>query len=214
MTEQDKTTEAQAAPAGEGGEQGGAAGTEAPADVEALRRELEAARRKADENWNEYLRARAEAENVRRRAERDVAQAQRYALERFVEALLPVRDSLELGLQAARQDHDDVAVLLDKLVEGTELTLKLLTQALEKFGVTEVAPEPGTPFDPALHEAMATQESDKPANTILHVVQKGYRLHDRLLRPAMVIVARPRAEAGGEPPAEGGTDEPGQTGGA
>ncbi len=184
------------------------ADTAPPEDVEALRRELEAARRKADEHWDEYLRARAEAENVRRRAERDVEQARRYALERFVEALLPVRDSLELGLQAARQDHSDVAALLDKLVEGTELTLKLLTQALEKFGVKEVCPEPGTPFDPQLHEAMATQESDRPANTILHVVQKGYRLHDRLLRPAMVIVARPRS--GGE---DGGRAA-GQTGGA
>lgn len=189
-------------------ERADAAGVPEDGEVERLRRELEEVRRKAEDHWNEYLRARAEAENVRRRAEREVEQAQRYALERFVEALLPVRDSLELGLQAARQDHADVTVLLDKLVEGTELTLKLLTQALEKFGVQEVAPEPGTAFDPQLHEAMATQESDKPANTVLHVVQKGYRLHDRLLRPAMVIVARPRS--GGE---DGG-QAAGRTGGA
>ena len=186
-------------------EQADAAGVPEDGEVERLRRELEEVRRKAEDHWNEYLRARAEAENVRRRAEREVEQAQRYALEKFVEALLPVRDSLELGLQAARQDHADVTALLDKLVEGTELTLKLLTQALEKFGVQEVAPEPGAAFDPQFHEAMATQESDKPANTVLHVVQKGYRLHDRLLRPAMVIVSRPRAEGAGGGQANGAT---------
>jgi len=202
MEEEDRKGNGEAAQVQERAE---AAGGPGDGEVERLRRELEEVRRKAEDHWNEYLRARAEAENVRRRAAREVEQAQRYALEKFVEALLPVRDSLELGLQAARQDHDDVAVLLDKLVEGTELTLKLLAQALEKFGVTEVAPEPGTPFDPTLHEAMATQESDKPANTILHVVQKGYRLHDRLLRPAMVIVARPRAEGGGGPGRTGGS---------
>ncbi|MCC5859264.1 MAG: nucleotide exchange factor GrpE [Ectothiorhodospiraceae bacterium] len=154
--------------------------------VSALQAELETTRAKAEENWNEFLRARAELENMRRRMERDVAQARRYGVEKLATELLSVRDSLEMGLSAAREANADVA----KLTEGTELTLKMLNQAMDKFDIREVDPL-GEKFNPDEHEAMAMQPSAEHApNTVIHVVQKGYRLSDRLLRPAMVVVSR------------------------
>src|SRR3569833_1922033 len=147
-----------------------------PADVEAGT---------ADEHWNQLLLARAETENVRRRAERDVEGAHKYALERFVNELLPVKDSLELGLAAASGEGD-----LAKIREGMELTLKMLSSALEKFGVKTLDPK-GEKFNPALHQAMAMQEvRDAEPNIVLTVYQKGYLLNDRLIRPAMVVVSR------------------------
>jgi molecular chaperone GrpE len=163
--------------------------------VSQLEAELEAARAKAEENWNEFLRARAELENVRRRMERDVAQARKYGVEKLATELLAVRDSLEMGLSAAREANADVA----KLTEGTELTLKMLSQAMEKFDIAELHPL-GQKFNPDEHEAMAMQPSAEHApNTVIHVVQKGYKLSDRLLRPAMVVVSRQAdGEQGGE----------------
>jgi len=163
------------------------------ADAQELQLLLEDARNKADEHWNQLLRLQAEMENSRRRAERDVENAHKYALERFTQDLLPVKDSLELGLAAASGDDESVA----KLREGTELTLKMLTQALEKYGIKEVNPV-GQPFNPDLHQAMSMQESaDKPANTVLAVMQKGYTLNERLVRPALVVVSKaPAAPAG------------------
>ncbi len=156
-------------------------------ELQALEEELEQARARAEENWNEYLRARAEVDNVRRRMEREVSQARKYGVEKMAGEILAVKDSLEMGLTAAREANADVA----KLTEGTELTLKMLNQVLEKFSVTEINPA-GRKFDPDEHEAMAMQPSaEHEPNTVIHVVQKGYRLSDRLLRPAMVIVARP-----------------------
>ncbi len=176
----------QAADAAEQVEESGTEGR-----VQELEAELEAARAKAEENWNEFLRSRAELENVRRRMERDVAQARKYGVEKLATELLSVRDSLEMGLSAAREANADVA----KLTEGTELTLKMLTQAMEKFDISEVHPL-GQKFSPEEHEAMAMQPSAEHApNTVIHVVQKGYKLNDRLLRPAMVVVSR---EADGE----------------
>ncbi|HET8701263.1 MAG TPA: nucleotide exchange factor GrpE [Nitrococcus sp.] len=155
--------------------------------IERLTAECELARATADENWNQFLRARAELENQQRRSQRDVEQAHRYALEKFANELLGVRDSLEMGVSAAREAHVDLA----RLREGTELTLKMLNQAMEKFDIHEINPQ-GERFDPGRHEAMATQESpEHDPNTVVHVVQKGYRLSDRLLRPALVIVSRP-----------------------
>lgn len=162
------------------------AASEVDTQHEALRQELAAARAKAEENWNQFLRARAELENVRRRAERDVEQAHRYGLEKLAAELLAVRDSLEMGVSAAQEANADAA----KLREGTELTLKMLDQALDKFEICELNPL-GEKFDPAKHEAMAAQESaEHDPNTVIHVVQKGYRVGERLLRPAMVIVAK------------------------
>lgn len=177
-----------------------------PADEEArqdspeqLQQALEAAQAQAEDNWNQFLRARAEVENVRRRAERDLEQSRRYALEKFASELLAVRDSLEMGVAAAEEPGADVT----KLREGSELTLRMLSQAMDKFDIQALDPR-GEKFDPERHEAMAAQESaEHEPNTVIHVVQKGYLLGERLLRPAMVIVSR----AASEPPAGGQIDE-------
>ena len=147
---------------------------------------LAEARRTAQEHLDRALRAQAELENVRRRAERDLAHAHKFALERFVSELLPVRDSLELGLAASAGEGAGAA----GIAEGVELTLRMLEQAMEKFGVEAVDPA-GDPFNPEFHQAMTMQESDTAeSGTVLTVVQKGYLLNERLVRPAMVIVAK------------------------
>jgi len=147
---------------------------------------------KADENWNSYLRAAAEMENVRKRAARDVENARKFALERFGADLLDVRDSLELGLQiegAADAEH---------LRAGSEATLQLLTKTMQRFGVEEVDPQ-GEPFDPELHEAMTMQPSaEVEPGSVLTVFQKGYTLNGRLLRPARVVVAQEPLESNGD----------------
>jgi molecular chaperone GrpE len=170
-----------------------AQGVEKVADVQRL---LEDARSKADEHWNELLRARAELENQRRRYERELEKTRKYALERFAQDLLPVKDSLEMGLAAAQADDADVAALR----EGTELILKLFNEVAAKFGIETVDPH-GEPFNPEFHQAISTQESDEVApDTVSIVVRKGYVLNDRLLRPAMVIVSKPSEQtpSGGE----------------
>ena len=169
------------------------AGVEQTAEGEELQLQLEDARTKVDEHWEQILRLQAELDNTRRRAERDVENAHKYGLERFANELLPVKDSLELGLQAANAGEEGA---VEKLREGTELTLKMLNAAMEKFGLKEVNPV-GEPFDPQLHQAMTMQESKEHApNTVVAVMQKGYLLNDRLIRPAMVMVAK---ESSGEP---------------
>lgn len=147
---------------------------------------------KVDENWDRYLRAVAEADNVRKRAQRDVEHAHKFALEGFGRELLAVVDSLEIGLEAAGS-ADATA-----LVEGSEATCKLLKTTMERFGVVEVDPE-GEPFDPEFHEAISMMPSaDVEPGSVLKVVQKGYTLNGRLLRPARVIVAAeaPETDAG------------------
>jgi molecular chaperone GrpE len=151
-----------------------------------LELELDEARREAASHLDDFLRARAEIDNLRKRAARDVEHAHKYGLERFMNELLPVKDSIELGLNAA----DGTAADAEKLREGLELTLKLFDAASEKFGLEELNPE-GQSFDPEYHQAMSMQEApDVASGTIVTVVQKGYVLNDRLLRPAMVIVAK------------------------
>ncbi len=153
------------------------------ADLHAL---LEDARGKADEHWDQCLRLQADMENLRKRAERDVASAHKFALERFAAELLPVRDSLELGLAAFAAEGADP----EKLREGVELTLQMLTNAMGKFEIREVNPRDER-FNPDFHQAMSLQErADVEPNTVVTVVQKGYLLNDRLLRPAMVIVSK------------------------
>ncbi|MEJ1354234.1 MAG: nucleotide exchange factor GrpE [Candidatus Sedimenticola sp. (ex Thyasira tokunagai)] len=147
---------------------------------------LEDARSKADEHWNQLIRSKAEMDNLRKRQDRDLENAHKYALERFVNELLPVRDSMELGLLAAQDENADV----EKLREGTELTLKLFGDVMEKFTVFQINPE-GEPFDPELHQAMTMiPRDDVPPSTVVTVVQKGYSLNGRLVRPAMVIVSQ------------------------
>lgn len=138
----------------------------------------------ADENWAKYLRAVAELDNVRKRAARDVENARRYGVENLAAQLLDVADSLEMGLEAAENATPEA------LIEGKQATLKQLQAALDKAGVTPVSPE-GEPFDPEFHEAMSMQESaTAEPNTVIMVVQRGYQLNGRLLRPARVIVAK------------------------
>ena len=159
--------------------------TETPETSEAQAPEsaLTEAQAKADENWNLYLRAAAELDNVRKRAARDVENAHKFALESFGRELLAVVDSLEMGLAAA--DNADA----DALREGSEATCKLLKTTLERFGISEVDPE-GEPFDPELHEAISMMPSpNTEPGSVAQVIQKGYALNGRLLRPARVIVA-------------------------
>lgn len=151
--------------------------------IEFLEAELQKSEVKAQENWDKLLRAMAELENVKRRAERDVSSAHKYALERFAEELIPVMDSLDQALLSCGED-------LKAMREGISLTQKMFASVLEKFGVKVLNPL-GQPFDPNFHEAMMMQESNEVApNSVLTVIQKGYLLHDRLIRPARVVVAK------------------------
>jgi len=147
---------------------------------------LEDARGKADEHWDQCMRLQADIENLHKRGERDLANAHKYGLERFAVELLPVKDSLELGLDAFDKDNAEI----EKLKEGVELTLQMLGNALERFEIKEINPQ-DEPFNPDFHQAMSMQPRDDVApNTVVTVVQKGYQLHDRLIRPAMVIVSQ------------------------
>ncbi|MBK5943796.1 MULTISPECIES: nucleotide exchange factor GrpE [Halorhodospira] len=168
--------------------------------IEELENALADAERKAQENWDQVLRMRAELENAQRRAEKDVDQARRQGLEKVCGDLLQVKDSLEMGVQAAEDAEAD----REKLLEGSQLTLKMLNQVFERFEIEEINPL-GERFNPDYHEAMATQPSEEQEpNTVLHVVQKGYRLQDRLLRPALVVVAK---KADGSAGSGGSVDE-------
>lgn len=159
-------------------------------DLKAVREELAAAQSQIADLNDQMLRARAEVENIRRRMERDVEKAHKFALESFSQELLAVLDSLELGLAAGRGDNAS----LEKLIEGTDLTLKMFKSVLDKFNVKEVDPV-GQVFDPELHQAMTMQASaEHEPNTVMTVFQKGYTLNDRLIRPARVVVATAPAE--------------------
>lgn len=163
-------------------------------DVQELGRLLEDARSKADQHWDQVMRLRADIDNLNKRHARELENAHKFALERFVSELLGVWDSLELGHNAALEAN----VSVDKLREGTELTLKLLGDVMAKFGVEQLDPE-GQPFNPEFHQAMSLQpRSDLPPNTVTTVIQKGYTLNGRLVRPAMVMVSQA---------ASGGVDE-------
>ena len=173
------------------------AGTSPAADeVAALKEALAKAEATAAENWNRYLRAAAELDNVRKRASRDVEAARRGGVEKLAGELLAIVDSLEMGLETA------ATASAESLVAGKQATLRLLRSAFDRFGIELVDPA-GQPFDPQLHEAMSMQPSATAVpGSVLMVLQKGYRLGDRLLRPARVIVA-------GEPVVSGATVPPG-----
>ena len=147
------------------------------------RSDLEKAEAKAMENWDLYLRASAELENLRKRTKKDVENAHKFALDRFSRELLAVRDSIEMGLTA------DESTNIEKFLEGTKATLKILSTTMQQFGIEEINPS-GEPFDPEFHEAISMQSSDKvEPGSVINVIQKGYSLNGRLLRPAMVIVS-------------------------
>ena len=140
---------------------------------------------KAEEHHDAWLRAKAETENVRRRTQEDIAKASKFAIERFAGELLAVKDSLEAGLAA-----DTPSV--ESLKSGTELTLKQLVAAFEKSGLKEINPV-GEKFDPNFHQAISMIDAEQEANTVVSVLQKGYLIAERVLRPALVIVAKPKA---------------------
>jgi molecular chaperone GrpE len=174
----------------------------ADTQFETVIKELDDARREVTELRDKFLRAKADADNIRRRADLDVAAAHKFAIERFASEIIAVRDSLELARNVDLKSDIEV---MQKMHEGLDLTLKLLDSVVQKFGITLVDPR-GEKFDPARHQAISTLESaETPANHVVNVVQKGYLLHDRLLRPAMVVVAR---EKPAETPAPAGDGDP------
>jgi molecular chaperone GrpE len=167
----------------------------AATDIESLKAELEAVRAAVADSQERFLRAKAETENIRRRAETDVANAHKYAIERFALEVLAVKDSLE---RARAVDMLAGGSVPEKMLEGIDLTLKLMDSIFQKFALAEVSPVRGDRFDPEKHQAMSMQETaEVPPNHVLMALQKGYLLNNRLLRPALVIVAK-------EPPAASG----------
>ncbi len=169
---------AHSAPASHGAAEEGAA---APS-LEQRLSELEA---RHAEVSDAYLRAKAETENVRRRSEEEVAKARKFAVEAFAESLLPVKDSLEAAIATPNATAEQV-------LEGVQVTLRQLSQALERNKVVEVAPPAGTRFDPHQHQAISMVPADQEANTVVTVLQKGYLIAERVLRPALVTVAAPK----------------------
>ncbi|MCD8547470.1 MAG: nucleotide exchange factor GrpE [Aeromonadaceae bacterium] len=184
MNNQDQTMEQQ--PAQAELEQAEQALPEVEFDMQALLEKLEAAEAAAAEERDRAVRAVAEMENIRRRAAQDVEKAHKFALEKFVGELLPVIDNLERALEAGDQANE----LLKPLLEGVELTLQSMQNSVAKFGVQAINPQ-GQPFDPNQHQAMSLIENAEVApNTVIAVMQKGYELNGRVVRPAMVMVAK------------------------
>lgn len=145
---------------------------------------LREAELKVEEHHDAWLRAKAETENIRRRAQEDVARAHKFAVESFASALLPVKDSLEAALAADTSNADNIK-------DGVDLTLKQLAGVFGKFNLAEIHPM-GEDFDPHRHQAISMVEAEQPANTVVSVLQKGYLLNDRVIRPALVMVAKPK----------------------
>jgi molecular chaperone GrpE len=132
-----------------------------------------------------YLRAKAETENIRRRADDEIAKARKFAVESFAESLLPVKDSLEAAIAIQKATPE-------QLLEGVHATLRQLTQALERSRVVQISPPPGTKFDPHQHQAISVVPAEQDPNTVVSVLQKGYVIADRVLRPALVTVTAPK----------------------
>ncbi|MDQ7089084.1 MAG: nucleotide exchange factor GrpE [Methylococcales bacterium] len=159
--------------------------------IEELQKKLVASEQKATEHLDKSLRIQAEMENLKRRTQKDLENAHKFALDKFSKELLPVIDSLELGLQAIIGESDETK----KIREGYELTLKQFESVFIKFNIEKIDPT-GESFDPELHQAMAMQPSEEAEpNTVLNVFQKGYSLNGRLIRPAMVVVAKAAEKA-------------------
>ena len=157
--------------------------------VEELTQELSEAQATIKDYWDQIMRLNAEIENNRKRAQRDIEHAHKYAISNFIESLLPVTDSMELGLNATEADNAS----LESIREGMNMTLKMFIQTLEKNGVKAVDPV-GEKFNPEHHQAMTMQEdAEAEPNTVLAVMQKGYLLNDRLVRPAMVVVSKEKS---------------------
>jgi molecular chaperone GrpE len=177
---QDQVEQTQAAPQQDAGVSEGGAPAQTGAGPD---EKLAAAEAKATEMHEAFLRAKAEGENIRRRAQDDIAKAHKFAIENFAEALVPVKDSLEMALKL-----DTPSV--DSLKEGVEMTLKQLSAAFERNRLMEINPVAGEKLDPMKHQAISMVPAEQEANTIVSVLQKGYMIADRLLRPALVTVAQ------------------------
>ncbi|MXS85207.1 nucleotide exchange factor GrpE [Nitrosomonas sp. HPC101] len=158
------------------------AGEDIPLDLE---QQLKEAEIRAAEHHDAWLRAKAETENIRKRAQTDIANAHKYAIDSFATQLLAVMDSLDAALIVENST-------IDSLKDGVELTRKQLAAIFEKFSIHTINPQ-GEKFDPHQHEAMCTVESDAPPNTVTQVMQKGYVLHERVIRPAMVAVSKAKS---------------------
>lgn len=179
--------EAKAGAEQDSGQKGESAGSEESLTLDKALKHLDEAENKLADQHDEMLRIRAEMQNMRRRNEQEVEKARKFGQERFVSELLTVIDNLERALDAV-PDKDDANV--QPLYQGVELTLKGFLDVLARFNVEQIDPE-GEPFDPQFHEALTTQEStDVEPNTVLHVMQKGYSLNGRVIRPARVVVSR------------------------
>ncbi len=171
--------------------------------LDELRDHLSKAQMEAAEFKDRFLRAKAEAENTRRRAENEIRNTRKYAIEEFASEMLAVRDSLDLA-RNVNVKQDDVSAV-EQMLEGLELTLKQMDRVFEKVAIRVVNPAPGDKLDPELHQAMSMQESSEvPSNHIISLVQKGYTLNDRLIRPAMVIVAKAMPTTAVSPQSDGG----------
>ena len=177
------TPSAEAAPAAE-------SPAPSPDSMPSLEESLKAAELKAVEHHDAWLRAKAETENVRRRAQEDISKAGKFAVERFAGELVAVKDSLEAALSNANQTAE-------ALKSGVELTLKQLVSAFEKSSLNEISPL-GEKFDPHKHQAISQLEADGEPNTVLNVLQKGYVLHERVIRPALVVVSKAKPAAPAE----------------
>lgn len=156
-------------------------------EMERLKGELAGAEERAKNHWEQYLRALADVENVRKRAAKDLESTRQFAVEKFAQDLIAVKDSLELAISSSGKA--DVA----SLVEGQNATQRLLAKAFEKAQIEEIHPAEGSPFNPEMHEAMMAQPSEGAAGSVLAVIQRGYQLNGRLLRPARVVVSAAKA---------------------
>ncbi len=184
VTEQDQTETAQPEEQAE------------TSEVDQLKKQIEELTAKADENWNLYLRSQAEVENVRKRGQKDVESAHKYAVDKFVAELIPIKESMDLGYAASHEESVDIA----KIKEGTELTLKMFDQMFGKFKIVELNPK-GEKFNPSFHEAISMLPSPEfDANTVMDVVQKGYLLNERVIKPALVVVSNGPGPNAGEQP--------------
>src|SRR5688500_10026369 len=158
-------------------------------EMERLQTELAAAEERAKTHWEQYLRALADVENVRKRAAKDLETTRQFAIEKFAQDLIAVKDSLELAIvNMERANSEKASTDTASLIEGEKATLRLLAKAFEKAQIEELNPQ-GAVFNPEQHEAMMAQPSEAPPNTVLAVVQRGYQLNGRLLRPARVVVS-------------------------
>ncbi len=153
--------------------------------IEELERALEDAEAKAAESYDQFVRTKAEMENIRRRSAEDVLKAQKFGVEKIADALLAVKDSMDAALVVENTS-------VESFKTGVELTARQLSNVFEKFSIVEVNPV-GEKFDPTRHQAIAALESEQTPNTVINVMQKGYLLHDRILRPALVTVAKEKA---------------------